>query len=108
MSIMSILFAAMILISAQRLNKTILESLEFRYQRELAEQTMNYHAPAEANRYSLFGGSFRHGLLVFELSAPAADRRVEDRSILRAQHFEHNRRTKSSSTPLSSWRSNSI
>jgi diguanylate cyclase (GGDEF)-like protein len=44
MSIMSILFVAMILFSAQRLNQTIRESLEFRYQRELAEQTMHYHA----------------------------------------------------------------
>jgi diguanylate cyclase (GGDEF)-like protein len=44
MSIMSILFVAMILFSAQRLNQTIRESLEFRYQRELAEQTMHYQA----------------------------------------------------------------
>ena len=44
MTIMSILFVAMILISAQRLNLTILQSLKFRHQRELAEQTIRYQA----------------------------------------------------------------
>ena len=44
MSIMSTLFVVMLLISAQRLNQTIAESLELRYQRELAEQTIHYQA----------------------------------------------------------------
>ncbi len=44
MTIMAILFVAMILISAQRLNLTILQSLKFRHQRELAEQTIRYQA----------------------------------------------------------------
>jgi len=44
MTIMSILFVIMILISALRLNQTIRESLKFRYQRELAEQTIRYQA----------------------------------------------------------------
>ena len=44
MSIMSTLFVVMMLISAQRLNQTIRQSLEFRYQRELAEQTIRYQA----------------------------------------------------------------
>ncbi|MCG6891207.1 MAG: EAL domain-containing protein [Gammaproteobacteria bacterium] len=44
MTIMSILFVAMILVSAKRLNLTILQSLEFRHQRELAEQTIRYQA----------------------------------------------------------------
>ena len=44
MNIMSILFVAMILVSAQRLNHTIKQSLEFRHQRELAEQTIRHQA----------------------------------------------------------------
>jgi diguanylate cyclase (GGDEF)-like protein len=44
MTIMSILFVTMILVSAKRLNQTIRQSLEFRYQRELAEQTIRYQA----------------------------------------------------------------
>jgi diguanylate cyclase (GGDEF)-like protein len=44
MTIMSLLFVAMILVSSQRLHKTIRQSLEFRYQRELAEQTIRYQA----------------------------------------------------------------
>ena len=44
MSIMASLFVIMILISAQRLHQTIVESLETRYQRELAEQTIRYQA----------------------------------------------------------------
>ncbi len=44
MTIMATLFVIMILISAKRLNQTILESLELRYQRELAEQTIHYQA----------------------------------------------------------------
>jgi diguanylate cyclase (GGDEF)-like protein len=44
MTLMSLLFVVMILISAQRLNQTICESLNFRYQRELAEQTIRYQA----------------------------------------------------------------
>ena len=44
MTIMSILFVGMILVSAQRLNGTIRQSLEFRYQRELAEQTIRHQA----------------------------------------------------------------
>jgi diguanylate cyclase (GGDEF)-like protein len=44
MTVMSILFVTMILVSAKRLNKTIRQSLEFRYQRELAEQTIRYQA----------------------------------------------------------------
>jgi diguanylate cyclase (GGDEF)-like protein len=44
MTIMSVLFVAMILVSAQRLNLTIRQSLEFRHQRELAEQTIRYQA----------------------------------------------------------------
>jgi len=44
MTIMSILFVTMILVSAKRLNETIRQSLEFRYQRELAEQTIRYQA----------------------------------------------------------------
>jgi diguanylate cyclase (GGDEF)-like protein len=44
MTIMSILFVMMVLVSAKRLNQTILESLEFRHQRELAEQTIRYQA----------------------------------------------------------------
>jgi len=44
MTIMSILFVAMILVSAKRLNETIRQSLEFRYQRELAEQTIRHQA----------------------------------------------------------------
>ncbi len=44
MSIMSLLFVVMILVSAQRLNLTIRQSLEFRHQRELAEQTIRYQA----------------------------------------------------------------
>ena len=44
MSFMAIVFAIMILISAKRLNHTILQSLEFRYQRELAEQTIRHQA----------------------------------------------------------------
>jgi diguanylate cyclase (GGDEF)-like protein len=44
MTVMSILFVVMILMSAQRLNQTIRESLEFRHQRELAEQTIRYQA----------------------------------------------------------------
>jgi len=44
MTIMSMLFVAMILVSSQRLHQTIRQSLEFRYQRELAEQTIRYQA----------------------------------------------------------------
>jgi len=44
MTTMSILFVIMILVSSQRLNQTIHQSLEFRYQRELAEQTIHYQA----------------------------------------------------------------
>jgi len=44
MTIMSILFVIMILVSSQRLNQIIRQSLEFRYQRELAEQTIRYQA----------------------------------------------------------------
>jgi len=44
MTIMSMLFVTMILVSAKRLNQTIRQSLEFRYQRELAEQTIRYQA----------------------------------------------------------------
>jgi diguanylate cyclase (GGDEF)-like protein len=44
MTIMSVLFVAMISVSAQRLNQTIRESLELRHQRELAEQTIHYQA----------------------------------------------------------------
>jgi len=44
MTIMSILFIIMILVSSQRLNQIIRQSLEFRYQRELAEQTIRYQA----------------------------------------------------------------
>lgn len=43
-TIMSIMFVIVILVSSQRLNHTIRESLEFRYQRELAEQTIRYQA----------------------------------------------------------------
>jgi diguanylate cyclase (GGDEF)-like protein len=44
MTIMSMLFVTMILVSAKRLNETIHQSLEFRYQRELAEQTIHHQA----------------------------------------------------------------
>ena len=44
MTIMSILFMIMILVSAQRLNQTILESLEGRRQREMAERTIRRQA----------------------------------------------------------------
>jgi diguanylate cyclase (GGDEF)-like protein len=44
MTIMSILFMVMILVSAQRLNQTILESLEGRRQREMAERTIRRQA----------------------------------------------------------------
>ena len=44
LTIMSILFVIMILVSSQRLNQTIHQSLVFRYQRELAEQTIRYQA----------------------------------------------------------------
>jgi diguanylate cyclase (GGDEF)-like protein len=44
MTIMAILFVTMILVSSQRLNQTIRESLELRYQRELAEQTIRRQA----------------------------------------------------------------
>ncbi len=44
MTIMSLLFMTMILLSAQRLNRTIRESLEGRLQRELAEQTIRRQA----------------------------------------------------------------
>jgi len=44
MTIMSILFMIMILVSAQRLNLTILESLEGRRQRELAERKIRRQA----------------------------------------------------------------
>ncbi|MGB5330822.1 MAG: EAL domain-containing protein [Gammaproteobacteria bacterium] len=44
MTIMSLLFMSMLLISAQRLNRTIYESLEVRLQRELAEQTIRRQA----------------------------------------------------------------
>ena len=43
-TLMSILFVAMILESARRLNQTIVESLEVRHQRELAEQTIRRQA----------------------------------------------------------------
>ncbi|HKJ51407.1 MAG TPA: EAL domain-containing protein [Gammaproteobacteria bacterium] len=43
-TLMSILFVVMILVSAQRLNQTIVDSLEVRYQRELAEQTIRRQA----------------------------------------------------------------
>ena len=41
---MSILFVVMILISSQRLHQTLREALEYRYQRELAEQTIRHQA----------------------------------------------------------------
>ncbi|MDH3217913.1 MAG: EAL domain-containing protein [Gammaproteobacteria bacterium] len=44
MTVMSVLFATMILISAQRLNQTIRESLAVRHQFELAEQTIRHQA----------------------------------------------------------------
>jgi diguanylate cyclase (GGDEF)-like protein len=44
LTIMSILFVVMILVSSQRLHQIIRQSLEFRYQRELAEQTIHYQA----------------------------------------------------------------
>lgn len=44
MTIMSLLFMAMIILSAQRLNRTIRDSLEVRLQRELAEQTIRRQA----------------------------------------------------------------
>ena len=44
MTIMSILFMIMILVSAQRLNQTILESLDGRRQRELAERKIRRQA----------------------------------------------------------------
>ena len=44
MTVMSALFIAMVLVSAQRLNRTIVESLEVRHQREVAEQTIRRHA----------------------------------------------------------------
>ncbi|MDH3389454.1 MAG: GGDEF domain-containing protein, partial [Gammaproteobacteria bacterium] len=44
MTVMSVLFTTMILISAQRLNQTIRESLEVRHQFELAEQTIRHQA----------------------------------------------------------------
>ena len=40
----SVLFVVMILASAQRINQTIVESLEVRHQRELAEQTIRHQA----------------------------------------------------------------
>ena len=42
--LLGILFIVMMLVSAKRLNQTIRESLELRYQRELAEQTIRYQA----------------------------------------------------------------
>ena len=44
MTIMSLLFMTMILLSAQRLNRIIRESLEVRLQRQLAEQTIRRQA----------------------------------------------------------------
>ena len=44
MTFMSILFMTMILISAQRLNRTVLESLTVRHEREIAEQTIRHQA----------------------------------------------------------------
>ena len=44
MTFMSTLFMAMILISAQRLNQTIVESLSVRHEREMAEQTIRHQA----------------------------------------------------------------
>jgi len=44
MTIMSLLFMSMIIMSAQRLNRTIRDSLEVRLQRELAEQTIRRQA----------------------------------------------------------------
>jgi diguanylate cyclase (GGDEF)-like protein len=44
MTIMSLLFMAMIILSAQRLNRTIRDSLEVRLQRELAEQIIRRQA----------------------------------------------------------------
>ena len=40
----SVLFVVMILISSQRINKTIVESLQIRHQRELAEKTIRHQA----------------------------------------------------------------
>ncbi len=44
MTVLSSFFIVMILVSAKRINQTIVESLEVRYQRELAEQTIRYQA----------------------------------------------------------------
>jgi type II secretory pathway pseudopilin PulG len=62
MTIMSILFVAMILVSSQRLNQIIRESLETRYQRELAEQTIRYQAQYDGltEIYPTAGCSCRH------------------------------------------------
>jgi diguanylate cyclase (GGDEF)-like protein len=78
-TLMSILFVVMMLVSARRLNQTIVDSLEVRYQRELAEQTIRRQAEfdeltdlpnrrlllanlrqeiAKAQRHSRFGAVF--------------------------------------------------
>ncbi len=44
MTTLSLLFTTIILISAKRLNQTIVESLTIRHQHELAEQTIRYQA----------------------------------------------------------------
>lgn len=48
MTVMSLLFLSMLLISAKRLNLTIRESLEVRYQHELAEQRIRHQAHYDA------------------------------------------------------------
>jgi len=44
MTVTATLFVIMLLVSSKRLHQTIRQSLEFRYQRELAEQTIRYQA----------------------------------------------------------------
>ncbi len=44
MTVLSTFFIGMLLVSAKRINQTIVESLEVRYQRELAEQTIRHQA----------------------------------------------------------------